>query len=95
MLVNNTSYRKGHRQTVYLTNRMQSDWYKRGLIIGCNVNKFGSEPTEKFPGALVHDPLKTSDYCKLILGDGRSIFVVDNLIDFDQQKLQGYNFEVA
>lgn len=83
-VVNNTPYKKGHRQTVYLTNRMQADWFKKGLIIGDNVNKFLPPPTEKFPGALVHDPKKTGDYCKLILG-GRAILVLDNLVDFDQQ----------
>ena len=85
-LVNNTSYRKGHRQTVYLTNRMQVDWYKKGLIIGNNVNKFGDKPKEKFPGALVHDPLKTGEYCRIKLGN-RAILICDNMIDFDFKAL--------
>lgn len=80
-IINNTPYNKGHRQTVYLVNRMAKDWYKMGLIIGNNSNKWNSAPP-KFLGALVHDPLKTGDYCKQKI-DGRSIFIIDNMIDMD------------
>ena len=80
-IVNNTIYRKGHRQTVYLINRMAADWYKMGYIIGNNVNKWNEKPP-KFLGALVGDPLNTNNYSKLQIG-GRYIWVCDNLQDYD------------
>lgn len=80
-LVNNTSYRKGHRQTVYLINRMAADWYKLGYIIGNNSNKGNSKPP-KFLGALVHDPTHNNDYSRLKI-NGRAIWVCDNLQDYD------------
>lgn len=80
-IVNNTIYRKGHRQTVYLINRMAADWYKMGYIIGNNVNKWNEKPP-KFLGALVGDPLNTNNYSKLQIG-GRHIWVCDNLQDYD------------
>lgn len=63
-IVNNTVYRKVHRQTVYLINRMASDWYKLGYIIGNNCNRWNPEPP-KFLGALVGDPRNTNDYSKI------------------------------
>ena len=84
-IVNNTSYKKGHRQTVYLINRMNKEWDKIGYVIGNNVNKWNSEP-DKFQGALVGDPLKTNDYSKLKI-DGIPIMVCDNLDDFDFKSL--------
>ena len=85
-ITNDTSYKKGHRQTVYLINRMCKEWQKLNYIIGNNVNKWNEKPP-KFAGALVGDPLKTSDYAKIKL-DGVPIMVCDNLQDYDQQ---GYN----
>lgn len=84
-VVNNTVYNKGHRQTVYLINRMAADWYKMGYIIGNNCNRENEKPP-KFVGALVSDPLKTDDYSKLKIG-GRAIWVCDNLVDFDFRAL--------
>ena len=84
-IVNNTTYKKGHRQTTYLVNRMQKDWYNMGYIIGNNINKNNTKPP-KFLGALVHDPLKTGDYCKQKI-DGRAIMIVDNLQDYDFKAL--------
>jgi DNA polymerase elongation subunit (family B) len=84
-LVNNTSYKKGHRQTVYLINRMAADWYKMGYIIGNNVNKWNEKPP-KFLGALVGNPLKTNDYSKLKI-DGKAIWICDNLQDYDYKSL--------
>ena len=81
-VMNNTSYNKGHRQTVYLINRMAADWYKQGYIIGNNCNKWNTKPP-KFLGALVGDPLHTNDFSKLKI-DGRSIWVCDNLQDYDK-----------
>ena len=36
-IVNNTSYKKGHRQTVYLINRMTKEFDKLGFVIGNNT----------------------------------------------------------
>ena len=80
-IVNDTSYKKGHRQTVYLINRMTKEWFKLGYVIGNNVNKWNEKPP-KFAGALVGDPLLTSDYAKIKL-DGNPILVCDNLQDYD------------
>ena len=80
-LVNNTCYKKGHRQTVYLINRMAADWYKMGYIIGNNSNRNNPKPP-KFLGALVHDPTHNNDYSRLKIG-GRAIWVCDNLQDYD------------
>lgn len=80
-LVNNTSYRKGHRQTVYLTNRMSKEFDNMGYIIGNNVNKWNEKP-DKFLGALVGDPLHTSSYAKMTI-NGIPIFVCESLQDYD------------
>lgn len=84
-VVNNTMYRKGHRQTVYLINRMAADWYKMGYIIGNNCNRWNEKPP-KFLGALVGDPLNTNNYSKLKI-DGRPIWICDNLQDYDYKSL--------
>lgn len=84
-IVNNTVYKKGHRQTIYLINRMAADWYKMGYIIGNNINRWNDKPP-KFLGALVGDPLHTNDYSKLKI-DGRAIWVCDNLQDYDYKSL--------
>ena len=84
-LVNNTSYKKGHRQTVYLINRMAADWYKMGYIIGNNSNRYNTKPP-KFLGALVHNPIHSNDYSKLKIG-GRAIWICDNLQDYDYKSL--------
>ena len=84
-LVNNTTYKKGHRQTVYLINRMAADWYKMGYIIGNNSNRENPKPP-KFLGALVHDPTHNNDYSRLKIG-GRAIWICDNLQDYDYKAL--------
>lgn len=84
-LVNNTCYKKGHRQTIYLINRMAADWYKMGYIIGNNSNRNNPKPP-KFLGALVHDPTHSNDYSRLKIG-GRAIWVCDNLQDYDYRSL--------
>lgn len=84
-LVNNTVYPKGHRQTIYLINRMAADWYKMGYIIGNNINKWNEKPP-KFLGALVGNPLNTNDYSKLKI-NGRAIWICDNLQDYDYKSL--------
>ena len=80
-IINNTPYNKGHRQTNYLINRMAKDWFNKGFIIGNNVNKANQKPP-KFPGALVHDPVKTNDYVKQRISN-RPIMVIDNMQDYD------------
>lgn len=80
-VVNNTVYKKGHRQTVYLINRMAAEWYKMGFIIGNNCNKGNPKPP-KYLGALVGDPLNTNDYSKIKI-DGRAIWICDNMVDYD------------
>lgn len=53
-IANNTRFSKVHRQTVYLANRGQNDFYDEGFIIGNNVNRFNPKPTTKFPGVRMH-----------------------------------------
>ena len=84
-VVNNTIYRKGHRQTTYLVNRMAADWYKMGYIIGNNTNTNNPEPP-KYLGALVGKPENTNNYSKMQI-DGRYIWVCENLIDYDFKSL--------
>lgn len=84
-IVNNTSYKKGHRQTVYLTNRMTKEFDKLGFIIGNNANKWNEEP-DKFKGALVNDPLHVNDYARLKI-NGVPILVADTLQDYDYKSL--------
>lgn len=81
-VVNNTSYNKGHRQTVYLINRMAADWYKQGFIIGNNSNRDNPKPP-KYLGAIVGLPTNTNDYSKMHLLDGSTIWVCENLVDYD------------
>ena len=81
-IVNNTVYKKGHRQSVYLINRFAAEWYKSGYIIGTNYNRWNEKPKNKFLGAIVGNPVLTNDYSKLKI-NGRAIWVCDNLIDFD------------
>ena len=81
-IVNCTHYAKGHRQTIYLINRMCKEWDKLGLVIGNNTNKWNPKP-EKYQGALVENPLTASEYSKLSIG-GVPIMLADNALDFDQ-----------
>ena len=80
-IVNNTVYKKGHRQSVYLINRFAAEWYKKGYIIGTNNNRW-NEKAAKFLGAIVTSPVLTDDYSKMKI-NGKAIWVCDNLIDFD------------
>lgn len=79
---NCTTYAKGHRQTVYLINRMTSEWDKIGLIIGNNTNKWNEKP-DKYQGALVEDPRTVSEYPKIKIF-GVPILLCDNANDFDK-----------
>jgi hypothetical protein len=84
-LMNNTRYHKGHRQTVYLTNRGIKEFASEGFVMGNNNNR-GNEKPEKFPGALVGDPLNNNDYSKVKIG-GKAINVANNLDDYDYKSL--------
>ena len=84
-VVNNTVYQKGHRQTVYLINRMCAEWYKMGYIIGNNCNRDNPKPP-KYLGALVGDPLHTNDLSKMTTNDS-AISLCENLIDYDFKAL--------
>lgn len=81
-LINNTRYEKGHRQTVYLTNRLTKFFRNKGLIIGNNKNRFNPKPNKKYSGAQVADPKKTSPYAKMRLY-GLPVMLFENLDDFD------------
>lgn len=83
-LMNNTRYDKGHRQTVYLTNRGAKEFYNQGFIIGNNPNRKNSNT--KYPGALVGNPTHNSDYSKL-KQNGEVLNIMDNLVDFDYKSL--------
>ena len=85
---NCTTYAKGHRQTVYLINRMGKEWYNmpEKYIIGNNVNKNNPKP-EKFQGALVENPLDTSDLLKQKTKYGSPLNIADNGVDFDFKAL--------
>lgn len=81
--LNDTRYSKGHRQTVYLTNKTRKYFYENGLILGNNCNTGESVP---FPGAMVGDPTHNSDYGKL--RDRDQIYnIYDNCDDFDFKAL--------
>ena len=84
-LMNNTSYKKIHRQSVYLINRMGKEWEKMGYVIGNNVNKWNEKP-EKFAGALVGNPLNINDYSKL-KNNGTPIMIADTNQDYDYKSL--------
>ena len=84
-IVNNTMYRKGHRQTIYLINRMAADWFKQGYVIGNNANRNNPEPPG-YAGAIVHDPTHTDETNRMKI-NGIAIWLVDNLIDFDYKSL--------
>lgn len=83
-LTNNTRYDKGHRQTVYLTNRATKDFYEDGFIIGNNINRHAVKTV--FEGALVGNPLNNSDYSKVKMYN-QILNIARNLLDFDYKSL--------
>lgn len=89
-LNNNTRYEKAHRQSVYLTNRatleFANDELYGELIIGNNHNRGSEKPKEKYPGAMVGDPLKNSDEPKFEIF-GKKVNIVNNAVDFDYTSL--------
>ena len=84
-LINNTTYAKGHRQTVYLINRFASEYDKKGFVIGNNMNRDNEKP-DKYAGALVADPILVNDYSKLVI-NGQPCMIFDNDIDMDYTAL--------
>lgn len=84
-LINNTRYCKGHRQTVYLTNRGIKEFYNEGYIMGNNCNRNNPKPP-KFPGALIGDPRNNNDFAKVKLF-GVPINICHNLDDYDFKSL--------
>ena len=82
----NTRYRKAYRQTVYLVNRIISEYYDMGYIMGNNKNKFNEKPKSKFPGAFVADPKKISDNPKIKI-NGHPLPILNNLDDYDFARL--------
>lgn len=84
-IMNNTSYKKAHRQTVYLINRFASEFDKDGFIIGNNCNRWNEKP-EKFLGALVGKPENTNSYAKMKI-NGRPTMLVENMMDEDYKSL--------
>lgn len=90
-LVNNTSYRKGYRQTVFLANRIIKEFKDKGYIAGNNINRLkaqmpGFKKPEKYAGAIVGDPLLVGDTPKRRISDTISM-IADNVIDEDYKAL--------
>ena len=85
---NCTRYHKGHRQTVYLTNRCRKEFkhFGAGYIVGNNVNAIDPDRETKIPGAFVGDSALVSDYAKIRV-NGRPIDVFNLLDDFDFKSL--------
>lgn len=83
----NTPYEKIFRQTVFLWTK-GVDFYKNHehVIMGNNHNKFGTKPTEKFPGAFVAQADLISDKNK-IRTKGYPIDKYVNANDFDYKAL--------
>lgn len=83
-LINNTRYPKGHRQTVYIINRANSEWNKDNFIIGNNHNK--RNPKEDFGGGFVASATKINDKPKRKI-NGKPVEIYDNCDDFDYKAL--------
>ena len=84
-LVNNTSYSKCHRQTVYLANRITKECWDRGLVMGNNVNKDNEKP-DKYAGAIVTEPSMSNDFSKMKIA-GEPAMIINNAIDEDYKAL--------
>lgn len=87
-LMNDTKYAKGHRQTVYLTNRGIKSFRNDNdevYIMGNNVNRIHPS-NEDFKGAFVADSKKITDYAKLTIDDV-PVMLFDNMVDYDYKAL--------
>ena len=85
-LVNNTSYAKCHRQSVYLANRFAKDFYNYGYIIGNNKNIYNEKPNIKFTGAQVGDPLHNNPDITYHINN-KPTMLMENCVDFDYSSL--------
>ena len=90
-VINNTSYRKGYRQTVYLANRIIKDLKAAGYTVGNNINRLkaqepGFHKPEKYAGAIVTDVRLTGDSPKMKI-NGTTSMIVNNVIDEDYKAL--------
>ena len=85
-LVNNTSYSKCHRQSVYLANRFAKDFYNYGYIIGNNKNIYNEKPNTKFTGAQVGDPTHNNPDITYHIND-KPTMLIENSVDFDYSSL--------
>lgn len=87
-IINNTRYHKGHRQTVYLTNRAREEFknFGKGYILGNNINSLNPDKDVVIPGAFVGDPSLVSDYGKIKLNN-RAVDLFNNCDDFDYKSL--------
>lgn len=84
-IMNNTRYHKVYRQSVYLRNRFSSEWKNEGLIMGNNTNIYNKK-VDKFVGAIIHDPLHSNDFAKMLI-NGRPSNIVENAIDYDYKAM--------
>ena len=85
-LSNNVRFSKVHRQSVYLSNRFAKEFYNDGYIIGNNKNRWNEKPTDKFPGAMVGDPLHNSKKVMISI-NGKPTLIADSMVDFDYRAL--------
>lgn len=83
-LLNDTRYQKGHRQTVYLTNRAGKFFKSLGFIIGNNQNR--NNTPESFGGGTVGDPVLINNYARMMV-NSIPINCYNNLDDFDFKSL--------
>lgn len=85
---NCTRYHKGHRQTVYLTNRCKKEFkhFGEGYVVGNNVNAIDPDRDTKIPGAFVGDSSLVSDYAKIKI-NGKAVDIFNLLDDFDFKSL--------
>ena len=94
-ILNDTRYQKGHRQTVYLTNRAGKFFEKEGYIIGNNQN--GHNTPVSFGGGLVGDTTLINEYARILIND-IPVNCYNNLDDFDFKSLYpslGREFDLA
>ena len=80
--LNCTPYDHIFKQTVMLKARAYYEFLLQGLIIGNNINIYISHGDSSFSGAYVADPL-LNDFCGIVLFNERSMFIFDDVIDFD------------
>jgi hypothetical protein len=85
-LANNVRFAKVHRQSIYLSNRFSREFYEDGYIIGNNKNRWNEKPSDKFPGAMVGDPLHNSTKVMVQI-NGNPTLIADNMVDFDYTAL--------